>query len=311
MAPVTVRIVVVGTGRFGQLHASCVARLDSAELVGVVDSSGERARAVGQQFGVASSRDLLGLVADTSPDAVIVATPGSTHRSIALELLALRLPLLIEKPVGLTAQEVGQIAAAAGGVLVLAGHVLRFSATHRWARNVARSGALGSLTSIRASRQRDRAHLDAYPDIDIVRMTMVHDIDLGCWITEPIELTVLRAGPSRGHEVVAVGATDGGTAWSLSTGWTLPAGAEPADRLEVLGAKGFVSVDAATGTQASPGVRPPPPADSEDQMLAREIDHFVACVRSGTASDVITLDEAAAVMSIAESVWAQASLAVI
>lgn len=303
----TVRVVVIGTGRFGQHHAACIDQLDDAELAGVVDTDAERARAVAGRHGSAWSTDLAQLVSDTSPDAAIVATPGHTHLAVARQLLSRRIPVLIEKPVGMTPSEVGQIADAAGDVPVLAGHVLRFSSTHRWAHDVARSGVLGRITSLRSMRHRDNSHLDAYPDIDIVRMTMVHDIDLAYWITGPAELAVVRAGPTRGHEILAVGVTEGGAAWSLTTGWTLPAGCEPADRLEILGERGFVVIDAAAGTSASPGVPDAPAPDSEAEMLRREVEHFLECVRTGTASEIITLADVRAVVQIAETVWSDAS----
>lgn len=308
MAPVSrpLRVIVVGVGRFGELHAACVAHQDGAELVGVVDPSSERARTVATRHRARWSTDLSEAIARWRPDAAIVATPGATHRAVALELLAGGVPLLIEKPVGMCRAEVDEIAVAAGDVPVLPGHILRFSPWHRWARDVARSGVIGALTSIRSRRYRDRAHLDAYPDIDPVHMTMVHDIDLACWITGPADLSVIRAGPGRGDEIVAAGTSADATAWILSTAWTFPSGAEPADRLEIIGADGFVVVDAAAGCLASAGVAAPPAPDRDEVMLHREVEHFLACVRTGTASDVITLDDAAVVVGIADSVWAQA-----
>ena len=46
-----VRVAVVGSGYFGRFHANHYARNDRADLVAIVDSDAERARAVAAEFG--------------------------------------------------------------------------------------------------------------------------------------------------------------------------------------------------------------------------------------------------------------------
>ena len=79
------RTAVVGVGHLGQHHARILAGLPDVELVGVVDSNPEQARAVADRLGTAALdhfEPLLGRV-----DAVSVVTPTIFHHQVASAFL--------------------------------------------------------------------------------------------------------------------------------------------------------------------------------------------------------------------------------
>ena len=90
------RVVLVGAGSMGSLHARVLAQSDRCELARVVDPDEEVGTAVASRYDVAWTPELGDL---DDADAVIVAAPTEHHHRIAQDVLAADLPLLIEKPV--------------------------------------------------------------------------------------------------------------------------------------------------------------------------------------------------------------------
>jgi predicted dehydrogenase len=92
------RILLVGAGNMGSLHARVLSRSDACELAGVVDPQEAAGRALAERHGCPWYPELGGLL-DRSIDAVVLAAPTQHHHRLALEILAAGKPLLIEKPV--------------------------------------------------------------------------------------------------------------------------------------------------------------------------------------------------------------------
>src|SRR5690606_15988298 len=154
------------------------------------------------------------------------ATPGRLHVSLARLALADGIPVLVEKPVAMTAAEAETLAplAATSRGFLLPGHILRFSAIHRAFVDIARSPEIGPILSMTARRHRDDSHAARYAD-DPVLMTMIHDIDLALWITGAGVGDVLAFRRPEGQRrsetlMTAVGAA--GAVWRLATAWTFP-----------------------------------------------------------------------------------------
>ncbi len=126
-----VRLALVGAGHMGEYHAQAIAERDDADLVAVCDIDRERAVAVAETHGaraVGGVTELAGAV-----DAAVVAASTSSHRDVALALLASGIAVLIEKPLAATAEEARRIAEAARrtGVVAQVGHILRFDPVTR------------------------------------------------------------------------------------------------------------------------------------------------------------------------------------
>ena len=92
------RILLIGAGSMGSLHARVLAQSESCELAGVVDPDETVGRALAARHGRPWYPELGGLL-DREVDAVVLAAPTPQHRAIALEVLSAGIPLLVEKPV--------------------------------------------------------------------------------------------------------------------------------------------------------------------------------------------------------------------
>ncbi|MFT4028320.1 MAG: Gfo/Idh/MocA family oxidoreductase [Protaetiibacter sp.] len=116
------RVIMVGCGRIAQIaHLVAVGRVDSVELVAVVDPSATLGAAVARQWGgVPSFTDAASAYAAVPADAVILAVPDRMHAPLAVDAMEAGLHVLVEKPLAGTvgdALAMQQVAATTGRVL--------------------------------------------------------------------------------------------------------------------------------------------------------------------------------------------------
>jgi len=165
------KVAVVGCGHLGTIHARLLAGRDDAELVAVVDPSGEAARRVAESHGCAACCDPLDLVGRV--DAAVVAAPTGLHAAVALPLLEAGIDLLVEKPIAATVEDARAIVTTARrhGRIVAVGHVERFNPA--WQLAVRQVGRPTFIESARRAPFTFRSL-----DVGAVHDIMIHDIDL-------------------------------------------------------------------------------------------------------------------------------------
>lgn len=150
----TLRTAVVGMGKLGLLHAATFNVLPGCKLVAVSD----KAKTVLQGFkarakGVETYTDHEKLLKEAKPDLVAIATPTGLHVPIALDCIDRGLPVFIEKPLSLDAEQAGPLLTALKKkpVVNMVGYMTRFLPTYRKAKEIVASGALGQLQMLRSS----------------------------------------------------------------------------------------------------------------------------------------------------------------
>lgn len=99
---------VVGVGLLGEQHAEQYLKNPSTELVLVHDSNPDRARAVGDRFGVRWTTNLSD-VAESNAELVSIATPDHAHFEPSSELIRSGKNLLIEKPLATSVEEADEL----------------------------------------------------------------------------------------------------------------------------------------------------------------------------------------------------------
>ena len=119
------RIVLIGAGSMGALHARVLSQSDRVELVRIVDPS-EQAKAVAERFDTSWAPELDSL---SGVDAVVLASATPTHHKLALDVLGQDVALLVEKPVcdDLAATEEVLATAAAKSLPVMCGLLERYN----------------------------------------------------------------------------------------------------------------------------------------------------------------------------------------
>lgn len=306
-----VRLALAGAGLFGQEHLSVIDRIPDVEVVAIADRNEVAAKTAADRHGVQHwGADILSLLERHRPDGVIIASPGQTHVPLALGALALGIPVLVEKPMAMTAAEAQALveADAKGPGFVLPGHVLRFSSPHRRIADIIKSGEIGRVLSLYARRHRDDSHAVRYPDIDPIMMTMIHDIDLAVWMTggSAGDVQAFRSpkGAQRSQTLVTARG-DHGAIWQLATSWTYPGEAAP-DRIEIVGERGGIDfeTDAHIRQYGDTSRRIDLAEFGPDDSLFNEDSYFVSCIRSGKRPSIVTAPDALAGLKVAEAALA-------
>ena len=108
-----VRITVIGAGGFSKsMHLPNIAYLsDHYVLRGVVSRTGSNAADLASQYEAAfSATDPAEAFADPKTDAVLIATRHDSHANLALRALEAGKHVLVEKPLGMNAEEVAKVA---------------------------------------------------------------------------------------------------------------------------------------------------------------------------------------------------------
>ncbi len=164
---------IVGGGYMGKAHAVAMASVgaifDTAlrprlEMVcATSDASADRYRAA---YGFArATSDWRALVADDRVEAVVIASPQTTHRAIAEAAFAAGKPVLCEKPLGASLEDARAMteAAKASGVAHMTGfNYVRTPAT-QFARQLIADGRIGRPVYARLEHTEDFAGTDETP----------------------------------------------------------------------------------------------------------------------------------------------------
>src|SRR5258708_7287551 len=141
-------VAVIGCGGWGPNHVRNFATLPNSKVVAIADLDTERLRRMAEMWpGMALEQDWRRLLTADAIDAVVVATPTSTHGQIVREALEAGKHVLCEKPLCIFSAEARALAALAvqSRRVLMVGHVFLFNAGIVKLRELVLSGELGEL----------------------------------------------------------------------------------------------------------------------------------------------------------------------
>jgi predicted dehydrogenase len=124
-------------------------------------------------------------------DAVVIATPPTTHASLALRAITAGKHVLIEKPMATTTDEARTLveAAEAVGVVLMPGHTFEHNAAVHKLRDLVRGSHLGKLFYLDCAR----LNLGLYQsDVNVILDLAPHDISISNFVlgSRPTSVTV-------------------------------------------------------------------------------------------------------------------------
>lgn len=165
------RLAVIGAGHLGRIHARLAQLGGLFDLVAVCDPLPAARESIARDLNVRTCSDHRQLLGEV--EAVIVATPTTTHAQVACDFLRNGVHAFVEKPLAISTIEAQAIVADASqsGVVLQVGHVERFNPA--WM-------ALGNDWSDALYFDANRASTYSFRSIDIgvVHDLMIHDLDL-------------------------------------------------------------------------------------------------------------------------------------
>lgn len=146
------KICVVGAGRWGKNHIKTLDTL--GVLGGIVEANSETAKKFGEMYPKARVFQNVDEALADSFDGFTVATPAETHFGIAEKILNHKKPVLVEKPITLTASDARKLKDLAdqNQVNLMVGHVLLFHPAIRKIKELVDAGKIGKLQYLYSNR---------------------------------------------------------------------------------------------------------------------------------------------------------------
>jgi len=192
-----IRVGLVGCGAISTQHLEAIAALPELSLAGVVSASEQRARGVGERWGVPWTTRLEDLLGRDDVDAVTIATPSGLHSAQALAALHSGRHAIVEKPIALSVADADAVVAAGHerSLVVATISQRRFEPAVRALHEAIEAGALGTISLIIAEGlyHRPQAYYDSAAwrgtrDLDggVLMNQAIHVIDLVRWMGGPV-----------------------------------------------------------------------------------------------------------------------------
>lgn len=170
------RVAVLGCGYWGSKHIRVLNAIPEVGTVIAVDPREDRLRSLKRAFP--------GLLLHESPvdalreaDAVIVATPPTTHASIALDALIAGKGVLVEKPLATSAHDARRLVQEAGSrsAVLMTGHTFEHNAAVWKLRELVESNELGRIHYLDSAR----LNLGLYQrDVNVIWDLGPHDVSI-------------------------------------------------------------------------------------------------------------------------------------
>lgn len=148
-----VRWGIVGTGAISHQIAADLGLVREVETAAVTSRRAASADEFADQYAIPLRFDDYSAMLDADLDAVYIATPHVTHFAYVREALLRGRNVLCEKPLGLSAKEVVELASIArgSGAFLMEAMWMKFNPLYRQLREVVATGAIGEVRSVRAS----------------------------------------------------------------------------------------------------------------------------------------------------------------
>ena len=143
-----IRFAITGAGYIAEIHAQAIQAIDGATLTALVARDTERTQRFAEKFQLSQVyRTVEELISAHSADAVIICTPNALHAPQALTALKAGLHVMLEKPMGMDAEEshlIFETAKQSVGQLMVA-HCWRFDEEVNWLKDQVNEGRLGQM----------------------------------------------------------------------------------------------------------------------------------------------------------------------
>ena len=292
------QVAVVGTGVMGQHHATIYAALPHVDLVATVDPNPERCTEACERYAVNTYPEVEALLENTRLDAVSIAAPTSTHYALTKRLLEAGVHVLVEKPVATNLTQAKALInlSREQGLVLQVGHITRFYEAVELLKQRTTRPYL-----IEARRLSPTARIK---DVGVILDLMIHDIDIVLSLVSSkvknvnVAGHVLNGSPFEDVAAAQIVFENGCIARFLASRVAPDAErtfvvAEAEQTLRLDFAKEphtemavYQPLSKGNGSHVQVDVR----SVYEDNPLRKELEHFLARIRSG-ASPVGTLED--------------------
>ena len=188
--PALIKMGVIGLGRMGQLYTNLLSsQINGAKLYAVAEIHEQARSRVAAEFDITRAfADFHELLALPELDAVIIATPTSTHHDLVVAAAEAGKAILCEKPLALTLAETrsAQEAVARAQVPLQVGFMRRFDAAYQKAKTLIDNGQIGFPVTFKSLSRDPFCPRPEYADPaksgGLILDMAIHDFDLARWL---------------------------------------------------------------------------------------------------------------------------------
>ncbi len=165
------KVGVCGSGHMGRYHINVLSLINNVELAGIFDTDDTK-QELAKQYSTTFYNDFDDFLKNL--DAVVIATPTSTHFEIAIKAMEAGKHVLIEKPLTDTVENAEKLIdmAAKKKLILQVGHIERFNGAVTELRNK----IIKNPYLIEARRLSPRSN--RIKDVGVILDLMIHDIDI-------------------------------------------------------------------------------------------------------------------------------------
>jgi predicted dehydrogenase len=252
------KIAIVGLGGVAQLvHLPVLSKFNDAEVTSVAEINKSRLNTIADKFSIKDRyTDYKELLSNSDVDAVIIATPTSTHQEVAIGCLKAGKDVLIEKPLARSYKEARPIIDEANRQKrkIMVGMNLRYRPDAMILKSLLNSGEIGDPFYVKCSWIRRQSSDEKwFTKIEESGGGVIIDLgilllDLSLWLLDypPVETVSTQSFYLNTHSVedtsVSLIRCSNSSVINLETSWSLPLEKDHFS-LNVYGSKGNASIN--------------------------------------------------------------------
>jgi predicted dehydrogenase len=145
-----IKVAVVGLGKMGLSHYAVVNAHPEVEVTGICDSSSYVLGVLKKYTGVTTYSDFEAMLDKADLDAVVIATPSSSHATMVRTALERDLHVFCEKPFTLNPRDADALAALGDerSLVTQVGYHNRFIGAFQEVKRLLGAGAIGEVTHV-------------------------------------------------------------------------------------------------------------------------------------------------------------------
>jgi predicted dehydrogenase len=190
----SVNVAIVGCGYWGVNYVRVLSELPAATLRGVCDKDGGRLNEIIRRHHVRYTwNDIHDVLADDLVEAVVIATPSSTHHQLVHECLAAGKHVLVEKPLALGVEDAAQLVALSRSVdrRLMVAHTFLYNPAVQVLKHYVEQETFGPIYYLLSRR----THLGLIrSDVNAVWDLVPHDAAIFTYLLGMVPTTVSAVG---------------------------------------------------------------------------------------------------------------------
>jgi predicted dehydrogenase len=190
------KVGVIGYGYWGPNLVRNFVESEHTQVAGVADLSDRRLGLIKARYpGIETTRDARELISNPQVDAIVVATPVSTHFDLAMQALQAGKHVLVEKPLTSTSAQAVQLIeeAATKKLVLMVDHTFVYTSAVRKIRELVLNGELGQPYYYDSVR----INLGLFQhDVNVIWDLAVHDLSILQYVLPGDPVAVSATGMS-------------------------------------------------------------------------------------------------------------------